>query len=237
MGYYPRDMTTQKWGTLTAVERLGLSPGRKDYLWRCKCDCGREVLVSVGSLPGRKTCSWSCPLRKPGKSNLPKYPKRDSRIFDLYQKGKTLAWLAKEFDLTSQRISQIVDRESATKGPKRAWLPRNVPRPYLWKQVSPDILEALAAGKITTAEAMDQAGCCKAIISHRFKEYFGRPWHEVSKERTAARDKGWYDRWMAGERWQDIADSAGVSKQVFWQGIHRTRQRMNAKQNGKDDVL
>lgn len=57
----PDDVTGQKFGKLTAVERLALSRDNS-YNWLCKCDCGNEAIVSLKSLrlatgrgSGRKT--------------------------------------------------------------------------------------------------------------------------------------------------------------------------------------
>ncbi len=57
------DLTGQRYGRLTVVERLF---ERKDYLssiWVCRCDCGNEAHVFVGNLKNGTSKSCGC-LRK-----------------------------------------------------------------------------------------------------------------------------------------------------------------------------
>ena len=53
------DLTGQKFGRLTAVEHVGVNK-HKQTLWRCKCDCGREVTVVMGNLKYGNTLSCGC---------------------------------------------------------------------------------------------------------------------------------------------------------------------------------
>ena len=57
------DLTGQKFGRLTAIERgedYVISSGRHYPTWRCKCDCGNEVVVRARALKSGGTQSCGC---------------------------------------------------------------------------------------------------------------------------------------------------------------------------------
>lgn len=51
------DLAGQKFGLLTAVERIGYRPGSRNLLWRCVCDCGVETQTLASSLRNGNTRS------------------------------------------------------------------------------------------------------------------------------------------------------------------------------------
>lgn len=53
------DLTGQRFGRLTALERLNEKSGRS-YLWRCRCDCGQELNVRASALTTGNTTSCGC---------------------------------------------------------------------------------------------------------------------------------------------------------------------------------
>lgn len=53
------DLKGQKFGRLIALEPTD-TIYRSSYLWKCICDCGKEVLVSVENLRGGNTKSCGC---------------------------------------------------------------------------------------------------------------------------------------------------------------------------------
>lgn len=52
------DLTGQRFGRLTAIERRGSKNGH--VVWLCKCDCGKEKIVSASALKGGYTNSCGC---------------------------------------------------------------------------------------------------------------------------------------------------------------------------------
>lgn len=58
-----RDIKGQRFGSLVALEPTDKRYG-SSIVWRCKCDCGNEVLVSVQNLIKRKTSSCTCNRRQ-----------------------------------------------------------------------------------------------------------------------------------------------------------------------------
>jgi hypothetical protein len=62
-GYGRVDIKGHRFGRLVAVEA---TPYRKDgyVLWRCRCDCGREVYAGVGKLRSGNTRSCGCLQRE-----------------------------------------------------------------------------------------------------------------------------------------------------------------------------
>ena len=56
MGYKFNDLTGKRIGKLTVIEQAGRDKNRR-ILWRCKCDCGNECLLSSNVLArGQSSC-------------------------------------------------------------------------------------------------------------------------------------------------------------------------------------
>ena len=58
-----KDLTGQKFGRLTVIERVGISKNRST-MWRCKCDCGSFCVVSIRDLKSGNTRSCGCLSRE-----------------------------------------------------------------------------------------------------------------------------------------------------------------------------
>lgn len=59
-----RDLTGQKFGSLTVIDEAGRAKNR-NVLWKCRCDCGREVLVQSGNITNGHTKSCGhCPTNR-----------------------------------------------------------------------------------------------------------------------------------------------------------------------------
>lgn len=44
------DMTGQRFGMMTVIEKMPPKPKAKEAYWRCRCDCGNERVVTRGAL-------------------------------------------------------------------------------------------------------------------------------------------------------------------------------------------
>jgi len=54
-----KDITGMRFGRLVAIESLGVGPCWRT-MWRCRCDCGREVSVYKNNLMTGHTRSCGC---------------------------------------------------------------------------------------------------------------------------------------------------------------------------------
>lgn len=54
------DLTGQRFGRLTVVERGSPKPGCSNARWRCKCDCGNETIVLGTTLRRGESTSCGC---------------------------------------------------------------------------------------------------------------------------------------------------------------------------------
>lgn len=54
------DMTGKRCGTLTAIEYAGYNKERGEALWKCRCDCGKEIVTSGRNLRRGKVRSCGC---------------------------------------------------------------------------------------------------------------------------------------------------------------------------------
>lgn len=61
-----RDLTGQKFNKLTALERAGFRDGARcrKSLWKCRCDCGNEVVTASVDLVSGATKSCGCIIGK-----------------------------------------------------------------------------------------------------------------------------------------------------------------------------
>ena len=66
-----RDLTGQRFGRLTALERVvpGEYYSNTSALWRCRCDCGTETLVFSNNLRNGETRSCGCLRRETSREN------------------------------------------------------------------------------------------------------------------------------------------------------------------------
>ena len=55
-----KDLTGKRFGKLTVVEKLPESNKFKRWLYKCKCDCGNEIIVPSNSLINGQTTSCGC---------------------------------------------------------------------------------------------------------------------------------------------------------------------------------
>lgn len=58
-----KDLTGQRFGKLTALERIKRE-GCRGALWRCECDCGNTTEVFVSNLTRKHTTSCGCERQK-----------------------------------------------------------------------------------------------------------------------------------------------------------------------------
>lgn len=78
-----KDLTNQKFGKLTVIERVEnyISPsGQEQVQYKCKCDCGNEIIVMATSLKQGLTQSCGC-IRSAGEMVIAKYLTEKNIIF------------------------------------------------------------------------------------------------------------------------------------------------------------
>ena len=54
------DLTGQRFGRLVVLWKQGLDKSKRNTLWFCRCDCGKEKAVSFGALKSGATQSCGC---------------------------------------------------------------------------------------------------------------------------------------------------------------------------------
>lgn len=64
------DISNQRFGNLIAMQRIGSNHNRHS-LWKCKCDCGNETIVTYGHLINDSTKSCGC-TRSQGEEKIKK---------------------------------------------------------------------------------------------------------------------------------------------------------------------
>ena len=80
------DLTGQRFGRLTVIERAGTHNGHAS--WKCKCICGREKITDSGSLRNGRTTSCGC-YHNEMVSNLTRsHEKCNTRLYNIYNNMK-----------------------------------------------------------------------------------------------------------------------------------------------------
>lgn len=77
------DMTGEKYGKLLVVEYAGKTK-RGLSLWKCKCDCGREVVVQSVNLRNGHTKSCGCFRAEWCKENCTKHGLEHTRLYGIW---------------------------------------------------------------------------------------------------------------------------------------------------------
>lgn len=97
-----KDLTGQKFGKLTVIERAGTSKNKK-VLWLCECDCEEhnKVVVTASNLTLGITKSCGClhkeSARRTGKANI-KHGDTDTRLYRIFYGMKDRCYNSKNKD-------------------------------------------------------------------------------------------------------------------------------------------
>lgn len=102
------DLTGQHFGRLTAIKRAG-NDNNNNAMWKCKCDCGNELIVRGASLRSGNTRSCGCLhkdtyLQKIGVPNIKARKYNKYLFFDNYTVG-----------FTKQNTPFVIDKEDYDK--------------------------------------------------------------------------------------------------------------------------
>lgn len=103
------DLTGRRFGRLTVLEYVPPSgPRQSGALWRCRCDCGRETVVTAGNLKYGHTTSCGCVLA------------------EAQQAPETRVAALKESPLTGPFETNIRAKRYAISNGSREWTIRNL---------------------------------------------------------------------------------------------------------------
>lgn len=117
MGRRIKERTGNRHGCLTVLGPTPLRDHNGCVMWRCKCDCGRELNVAGSCLrPGkrRQYCSHKCPvlvarLRREGvvreQHKLAKWAMHASRM---RESGLSLRAIAADCGVSYQRVQEML---------------------------------------------------------------------------------------------------------------------------------
>ena len=82
-----RDLTGQRFGRLTVIERA--ENKGKHVAWRCRCDCGNEIVTRAGNLTGGGSRSCGCFNREQSSKKHKKHGECNTRIYGIWKKIKS----------------------------------------------------------------------------------------------------------------------------------------------------
>ena len=83
------DRTGQKFGRLTLIERVENNKFNQ-VQWKCRCDCGKEVIVKAYSLTTGQTKSCGCLKKEQDFINIikVKHGKCNTRLYNIWRDMK-----------------------------------------------------------------------------------------------------------------------------------------------------
>ncbi len=55
-----RNLVGNRYGRLTVISKIELSPSRRKHYWECVCDCGNKIIAAQDNLVSGHTCSCGC---------------------------------------------------------------------------------------------------------------------------------------------------------------------------------
>jgi len=119
------DLTGQKFGRLTVIERSYPNAKNRSTRWLCKCDCGTEKIILRDSLKSGKTRSCGC-LRKGrvGKTRLDYGVASMRRTIEGYKRHAKNRGLG--YNLTEEQFKEITQKDCYYCGAK----PSNIRKAY-----------------------------------------------------------------------------------------------------------
>lgn len=77
------DLTGQRFGRLTVIEESGRDNFRQ-VMWKCKCDCGNEVVVRGYQLRSRRTQSCGCLQKEITSKVKTTHGKNNTRLYTIW---------------------------------------------------------------------------------------------------------------------------------------------------------
>ena len=75
------DITGQKFGFLTVLNKTNKRASNRNIIWHCKCDCGKEIDVNGDSLKSGNTQSCGC-LKSKGELKISQILKNNNIFFE-----------------------------------------------------------------------------------------------------------------------------------------------------------
>lgn len=82
-----KDLTGQRYGSLTVLERAGSTP-RREAAWLCRCDCGRNIVIPGDSLRSWNTKSCGCFKSDALKKRMTTHGKTTNRLHQIWRSMK-----------------------------------------------------------------------------------------------------------------------------------------------------
>lgn len=108
------DLTGKKFGKLTAIKRVENKKGSHLTRWLCRCDCGKEKVVSSNSLMKGNTTSCGC--RKTIMGGRSWTEDEENELIKMLNDGMTLQEISRK---TQRSVAAIRKRLDSTKNLKR----------------------------------------------------------------------------------------------------------------------
>ena len=91
-----QDLTGQRYGRLVAIERAP-NKGRRT-MWKCKCDCGNEVIVRAENLKSGNTISCGCYASEQIIKRLTKHGMTNTRLASIFNSMKQRCYNEKSYE-------------------------------------------------------------------------------------------------------------------------------------------
>ena len=88
------DLTGQRFGRLTVIEKAPAKHGCTNAVWRCKCDCGNVVTVRSTSLRKNESQSCGCFRSEYFKRKMTKHGKCTTRLATIWYSMKERCFCA-----------------------------------------------------------------------------------------------------------------------------------------------
>lgn len=83
-GHQAIDISGQRFGYLTVIDRAESVGSDRGLRWNCQCDCGKQVIVPSARLRQGKTKSCGCMQKQIIAEKMTKHGMRDTRLYRIW---------------------------------------------------------------------------------------------------------------------------------------------------------
>jgi len=114
------DISGQHFGLLTIVCREGNQQGYSGTIWRCRCECGKEVVVYKGNLTSGKSLSCGC-LGNTRKKNTGCVNPRHTRLGAELSREQQIQRMKSGITMEEEELQRVESGESLLRHSGMRW--------------------------------------------------------------------------------------------------------------------
>jgi len=101
------DLTGQRFNRLTPIRCVGKNKWGQSF-WLCRCDCGKEKIVSSANLKSEETKSCGCLSLEANKTKKDRWTKEENNILKEFYPNKGVIWCSNKLNKSLYQVKHKV---------------------------------------------------------------------------------------------------------------------------------